>query len=40
MSLCRTILVMTDSRLLMQGSGDEVRRDPHVIDASLGGAPS
>jgi branched-chain amino acid transport system ATP-binding protein len=39
MSLCDPILVMAEGRLLMQGTGDQVRRDPRVIDAYLGGAP-
>lgn len=38
MSLCRPIMVMAQGRLVMTGSGDEVRRDPRVIEAYLGGA--
>ncbi len=37
MSLCRPVLVMAGGRLLMEGSAEEVRRDPRVIDAYLGG---
>ncbi|HEX2529543.1 MAG TPA: ABC transporter ATP-binding protein [Geminicoccus sp.] len=37
MSLCRPILVMAQGKLLMQGSGEEIRRDARVIDAYLGG---
>ena len=38
MSLCRPILVMAQGQLLMQGSGEEVRQDPRVIEAYLGGS--
>jgi branched-chain amino acid transport system ATP-binding protein len=38
MRLCRPILVMAGGKLLMQGSGAEVRADPRVIEAYLGGA--
>ncbi|WP_235031390.1 ABC transporter ATP-binding protein [Geminicoccus flavidas] len=38
MSLCRPVLVMAGGRLLMSGSPDEVRADPRVVEAYLGGA--
>jgi branched-chain amino acid transport system ATP-binding protein len=38
MRLCRPVLVMAEGRLLMSGTGEEVRRDPRVIEAYLGGA--
>ncbi|MEE8270681.1 MAG: ABC transporter ATP-binding protein [Alphaproteobacteria bacterium] len=37
MTLCRPIMVMANGALLMTGSADEVRRDPRVVDAYLGG---
>ena len=37
MSLCRPIMVMAQGRLLMTGTADEVRADPRVIEAYLGG---
>ncbi len=37
MSLCRPILVMADGRLLLSGTAEEVRADPRVVDAYLGG---
>jgi branched-chain amino acid transport system ATP-binding protein len=37
MKLCRPILVMANGRLLMQGEAAEVRRDPRVLEAYLGG---
>ncbi|MBM3523549.1 MAG: ABC transporter ATP-binding protein [Alphaproteobacteria bacterium] len=40
MTLCRPILVMAQGKLLMQGSPDEVRGDPRVVEAYLGGAPA
>jgi branched-chain amino acid transport system ATP-binding protein len=36
MSLCRPILVMAQGKLLMQGSGEQVRQDARVIEAYLG----
>ena len=38
MNLCRPVVVMAAGHLLMQGSPDDVRRDPRVLDAYLGGA--
>ncbi len=38
MNLCRPVVVMAGGRLLMQGEPEEVRRDPRVLDAYLGGA--
>ena len=38
MSLCEPILVMANGALLMTGTADEVRRDPRVREAYLGGA--
>jgi branched-chain amino acid transport system ATP-binding protein len=40
MSLCEPILVMANGALLMTGTADEVRRDPRVREAYLGGAPA
>ena len=38
MNLCRPVVVMAAGRVLMQGEPQEVRRDPRVLDAYLGGA--
>jgi branched-chain amino acid transport system ATP-binding protein len=38
MNLCRPVVVMAGGRVLMQGEPAEVRRDPRVLDAYLGGA--
>ena len=38
MSLCNPILVMAQGKLLLEGSPDEVRSDPRVLEAYLGGA--
>ncbi len=38
MSLCRPILVMAAGRLLLEGTAEQVRADPRVVDAYLGGA--
>jgi len=40
MSLCRRVLVMASGALLMTGTGDEVRADPRVLEAYLGGVPA
>ena len=37
-ALCDPVIVMTEGRHLMEGSFDEVRSDPRVIEAYLGGA--
>ncbi len=37
MNLCSPVVVMASGRLLMQGSPQEVRSDPRVLDAYLGG---
>jgi branched-chain amino acid transport system ATP-binding protein len=38
--LCRPVIVMAGGRVLMEGTADEVRRDPRVLDAYLGGRPA
>jgi branched-chain amino acid transport system ATP-binding protein len=38
MSLCRPIMVMAQGQLLMTGTAEEVRSDPRVVEAYLGGA--
>jgi branched-chain amino acid transport system ATP-binding protein len=38
--LCSRALVMVEGRLLCEGAPREVVRDPRVIDAYLGGAPT
>lgn len=37
MSLCDPVLVMASGRMLASGRGEEVRRDPRVVEAYLGG---
>jgi branched-chain amino acid transport system ATP-binding protein len=37
-ALCDPVIVMTEGRRLIEGSFDEIRRDPRVIEAYLGGA--
>ncbi|MGG5808031.1 ABC transporter ATP-binding protein [Falsiroseomonas sp. CW058] len=36
MTLCRPVLVLAQGRLLLEGSPEEVRRDPRVVEAYLG----
>jgi branched-chain amino acid transport system ATP-binding protein len=40
MNLCSPIMVMAQGRLLMSGTAREVRDDPRVVEAYLGGAPA
>jgi branched-chain amino acid transport system ATP-binding protein len=37
MELCDPVIVMSEGRRLMQGRPEEVRSDPHVMEAYLGG---
>ncbi|MGH7121138.1 MAG: ABC transporter ATP-binding protein [Acetobacteraceae bacterium] len=37
MRFCNPVIVMTEGRQLMTGTPDEVRHDPRVLDAYLGG---
>ncbi|MFQ5796295.1 MAG: ABC transporter ATP-binding protein [Candidatus Bipolaricaulia bacterium] len=37
MSLCNPVIVLSEGRKLMEGTPDEVRQDPRVLDAYLGG---
>ena len=37
MELCNPVIVMSEGRRLMEGPPDEVRRDPRVLEAYLGG---
>jgi branched-chain amino acid transport system ATP-binding protein len=37
MELCDPVIVMSEGRRLMQGTPSEVRNDPHVMEAYLGG---
>jgi len=39
-ALCDPVLVMAQGGLLMEGSPEEVRTDPRVLEAYLGGAPA
>jgi branched-chain amino acid transport system ATP-binding protein len=38
-SLCDRVLVLVQGELLVEGSPDEVRRDPRVVEAYLGAPP-
>jgi branched-chain amino acid transport system ATP-binding protein len=38
--LCERVFVMAAGRLLCEGTPEAVIRDPRVIDAYLGGAPT
>ena len=38
-ALCNPVLVMAQGKSLMEGSPDEVRSDPRVLEAYLGGEP-
>ena len=40
MSVCEPIVVMMAGRVVCEGSADEVRRDPRVLDAYLGEVPA
>ena len=40
MRLCSSILVMAEGDILMRGGPEEVRSDPRLIDAFLGGGAS
>lgn len=37
MELCDPVIVMSEGRRLMEGRPEEVRNDPHVLEAYLGG---
>lgn len=40
MRLCSSVLVMAEGGILMEGSPEEIRSDPRLIDAFLGGSTS
>ena len=40
MRLCSSVLVMAEGGVLMEGSPEEIRSDPRLIDAFLGGSTS
>ncbi|MEX0606629.1 MAG: ABC transporter ATP-binding protein, partial [Halofilum sp. (in: g-proteobacteria)] len=37
MRLCDPVIVMSEGRYLMEGAPEQVRSDPRVLDAYLGG---
>ena len=37
MSLCTRILVLAEGRIIAEGAPDEIRGNPQVIEAYLGG---
>ena len=37
MSLCNPVIVMSEGRRLTEGPPEEVKRDPRVLEAYLGG---
>ncbi|MGQ2980472.1 MAG: ABC transporter ATP-binding protein [Polaromonas sp.] len=39
MRLCNPVIVMAQGKVVMQGTPDEVRRDPRVVEAYLGDQP-
>ena len=36
MSLCQGVIVLAEGRILSEGTGEQVRADPRVIEAYLG----
>jgi branched-chain amino acid transport system ATP-binding protein len=40
MTLCNPVLVMAQGKLLLEGPPEEVRSDPRVLEAYLGGTPA
>ena len=40
MRLCSSVLVMAEGGILMEGSPEDIRSDPRLIDAFLGDSPS
>ena len=36
--ICDPVIVMTEGKVLTEGPFDEIRRDPRVIEAYLGGS--
>jgi branched-chain amino acid transport system ATP-binding protein len=39
MRLCNPVIVMAQGKVVMQGTPDEVRSDPRVVEAYLGDQP-